>query len=76
MTTAPSEPTYTARSAAAYVGVEPGTWRAYVSRGQAPKADGHHDARTPYWLKATLDTYLDERRRRAADPNTENGDDG
>lgn len=68
MTSAPAE-TYTARSAAAYIGVEPGTWRAYVSRGRAPKADGHHDARTPYWLKATLDGYLEERRRRA-----ENGD--
>lgn len=37
--------------------VRPATFRAYVKRGQAPKADGYHDKRTPYWLLSTLSEW-------------------
>lgn len=39
------------------LGIKPATWRAYVSRGQAPKADGQFDARTPYWERKTIEAW-------------------
>ena len=36
------------------IGIKPATFRAYVSRGQAPEPDGWHDARTPWWFAATI----------------------
>ncbi len=38
-------------------GIKPATFRAYVKREQAPRADGHHDKRTPYWLRSTLERW-------------------
>jgi predicted DNA-binding transcriptional regulator AlpA len=49
-------------AAAAYVGVSPSTWRAYVARGQAPKPDGRDEGfGRDYWLKSTLDAWNDSR---------------
>jgi hypothetical protein len=50
---------------AARRGVQPGTWRAYVSRGQAPAPDDPDDAdptrpvnhRRPRWRPETLDNF-------------------
>lgn len=44
--------------------IKPATFRAYVKRGQAPKPDGQHDKRTPYWLRSTLEEW----RPTTADP--------
>lgn len=44
----------TTSQAARLIGVKPATFRSYVTRGLAPKADGHVDARTPYWLRSTI----------------------
>ena len=45
-------------AAAAVAGVELNTWSSYVARHQAPKPDGHHDGRTPYWFSATVHEYV------------------
>lgn len=47
----------TASAAARLAGIQPATFRAYVSRGQAPEPDGHIDGRTPYWLRATIEQW-------------------
>jgi hypothetical protein len=39
------------------IGVAASTWRSYVARGQAPKPDGHYDARTPWWLAEVVDAW-------------------
>jgi hypothetical protein len=44
-------------AAAERAGCAASTWRGYVSRGYAPKPDGHHDARTPWWYEATVDEW-------------------
>ena len=46
--------TLTATQVATELGIQPATFRTYVMRGQAPKADGYHDKRTPYWLRSTI----------------------
>ena len=46
------------------LGIKPGTWRAYVTREQAPAADGQHDGRTPWWYESTVRAW---RVRRAHD---------
>ena len=60
-------------AAAAYAGVAASTWRAYVTRDQAPEpdrreVDGGHAI--PVWSKATLDEWMRTRpgrgRRRPA----------
>lgn len=51
----------TTAQAAARAGVQPGTWRDYVAKGRAPKRDGEHDARTPWWYPATVDAWLADR---------------
>jgi hypothetical protein len=49
-------------AAARYLGIDPATWRAYVSRGQAPKPDGHdEDFDRDYWLESTLKAFKDNR---------------
>ena len=47
----------TVSQVAALYEIQPATFRTYVMRGQAPKADGYHDKRTPYWLRSTLETW-------------------
>lgn len=47
----------TVRDVAELLGIQPVTWRAYVSRDQAPKPDGHIDARTPYWRRETIEAW-------------------
>ena len=47
----------TITDAAERYGIAPATFRAYVTRGQAPKPDGQHDARTPWWYASTLDAW-------------------
>lgn len=37
--------------------IEPATFRSYVSRGQAPAADGMVDGGRPYWLQSTIDRW-------------------
>lgn len=44
----------TTRDVAELLDIAPATWRAYVSRGLAPKPDGFIDARTPYWTRGTI----------------------
>lgn len=45
------------------VGVAKSTWRAYVARGQAPKPDGRHSARMPWWHESTIDEWMKSRPR-------------
>ncbi len=47
----------TGPESARYVGVTPSTWRAYVSRGQAPQRDGRFG-----WWRSTLDKWMTTRR--------------
>lgn len=47
----------TVREVAELLGIAPVTFRAYVSRGRAPKADGQFDGRTPYWLRSTIESW-------------------
>lgn len=47
----------TATQAAELYGIKSSTFRAYVARKQAPAPDGHHDKRTPYWLRSTLEEW-------------------
>lgn len=56
----------TTAEAAAKVGVKPGTWRDYVSKGKAPKADGRYDERTPWWWSTTVNRYIAARPGRGA----------
>ena len=52
----------TASQVAAHLGIAPSTFRAYVARGQAPAADGHHDRRTPFWYRSTIEAWRPARR--------------
>jgi hypothetical protein len=52
-----AEDRLTVAEAAELVGVAPATWRAYVARGRAPKPDGRHDKRTPYWFRSTVEGW-------------------
>ena len=47
---------------AALLKIEPVTWRAYVSRGRAPAADGRLGA-TPYWKLETVTAWAESRPR-------------
>jgi transposase-like protein len=53
----PEQPKLRIRDIADRLNIQPGTWRDYVSRDQAPKPDGHFDLRTPYWFEATIAQY-------------------
>ena len=46
----------TTKAVAELLGIEPVTWRAYVHRGRAPKADGYLGP-TPYWLRSTIEKW-------------------
>lgn len=54
--TDPDDRLTTAEIAELY-GIVPATFRNYVRRDQAPKADGYHDKRTPYWLRSTIEAW-------------------
>lgn len=43
------------------LGIARNTWNSYVARDQAPKPDGHHDLRTPWWYAATVDGWNADR---------------
>lgn len=56
----------TTADVAAILGIAPVTWRGYVSHRKpvgnpAPQPDGHIDARTPYWLRSTIDAWQKQR---------------
>jgi predicted DNA-binding transcriptional regulator AlpA len=53
----------TTANAAALLGVTPATFRSYVAKGYAPPPDGHHDQRTPFWLRSTIETWQASRPR-------------
>jgi len=58
-----------ANAAAARAGVAPSTWRAYVTRGQAPPADGIDEGfGRPYWLETTVDRWKRDRHGRPGRP--------
>ena len=48
------EPLWTAAECAAHRGITTSTWHAYVTRGQAPAAAAHLNARTPLWLASEV----------------------
>lgn len=53
----------TGPQAAAQVGVDPVTWRAYVSRGQAPQPDGRDPGTDrPWWHRKTVTAWQESRR--------------
>lgn len=43
-------------------GMKPATWRGRLSRGDAPKPDGHYDARTPWWYESTVRAFMAARK--------------
>jgi hypothetical protein len=52
----------TTADVAKLLGIAPVTWRGYVSHRKpvnnpAPTPDGHIDARTPYWLRSTVEAW-------------------
>lgn len=51
----------TRTEAAEIAGVTPGTWSAYVARGQAP-APARHIGRTPLWSRAQVTAWQAARR--------------
>ncbi len=53
------------KQVAALLGIKPGTWRSYVSRGYAPQPDDHDDDRSPVWFATTIDRYRAGRRQGA-----------
>lgn len=56
----------TVSQVAALADVKPATWRAYVSRGQAPAASGRIDARTPTWDRGDVVKWMRRRSVRMA----------
>lgn len=48
------------QEAAELVGIEVASWRSYVSRGDAPRAD-EYVGTTPRWRKSTVVTWLENR---------------
>jgi predicted DNA-binding transcriptional regulator AlpA len=55
----------TTDQAAALTGVTPASFRRYVSRGDAPRPDGHF-GRTPWWHRITVEQWLASRPGRGA----------
>jgi len=58
------------------VGISTSTWSSYVTRGQAPPADGRYDKRTPWWYAATVDAWNSTRpgrRQNAGEPGQDRG---
>ncbi|HLL69112.1 MAG TPA: hypothetical protein VK453_25855 [Micromonosporaceae bacterium] len=62
----PKKDRLTTAEAAKLAGVQPVTWRGYVHRQHAPPPDGHLDARTPYWYRGTVETWITHRPGRGA----------
>jgi len=61
------------------VGISESDWRARVSRGHAPAADGavrHEGALRSVWEPAAIDAYLTARRARRALAGDERGGEG
>lgn len=61
-----SDPLLTTAQIAIHLGIDPGTWRGYVSRGYAPKPDVPDDSappnrRNPRWLTSTVDLFARNR---------------
>lgn len=48
--------------------ITPELWRQWRHRGKAPQPDGHHDRRTPYWLRSTITTWNTTRNTKKAAP--------
>lgn len=48
----------TIAEAAALAGVAPATWRAYVARGQAPRADEQDRWGHPLWRPTTVEAWI------------------
>ena len=48
---------------AAYLGIAPGTWRAYVARGQAPAAERKFGQRVSAWRPRTIKSWDESRSR-------------
>jgi hypothetical protein len=69
--TGPSDPLLTGAEAAAFLRMQPGSWRSLVSRGIAPKADdpgdleAHPRRRNPKWLRSSVARYRVDKLRRA-----------
>lgn len=65
------DPLLTGPEVAALLDIDPGTWRGYVHRGQAPKADEPGDEslsanrRTPRWRLSTIERWQAGRRTQA-----------
>jgi hypothetical protein len=63
----------TGPEAAARIGLEPATWRSYVSKGYAPAADDPDagrpvNRRSPRWLTSTVDDFAANRIGRGKRP--------
>lgn len=50
-----------ANQCAEHCGIEGGTWRSYVNRGQAPQAVDELDSRTPLWDAEAVREWNDAR---------------
>jgi predicted DNA-binding transcriptional regulator AlpA len=55
---------WTAEDCAAYLDITPSTWRAYVSREQAPQPERMF-GRSPTWRPATIKAWAADRPHRA-----------
>jgi hypothetical protein len=61
---------WTGPKVAAFLGIRPNTWNAYVARGQAPAPDDPDletpvNRRRPLWKVSTVRTYVQNKKRRA-----------
>lgn len=59
----------TTADVARLLGIDPATWRGYVShrkpvQNPAPPADGKFDARTPWWFRSTIEAWQANRPNR------------
>lgn len=61
-----TDPLLTGPQAAHRIGIDPATWRSYVSKGYAPNADyadenAPPNRANPRWLTSTVDLYIANR---------------
>jgi hypothetical protein len=62
---------------AAYLGIDPRTWSAYVARGQAPQADGIDEGfGRKYWLRSTIEEWKANRPGHGGRPSRKGQADG
>ena len=59
-----SDERLTVPQVAALLGVTTSTWRAYVTRGQAPEPDGRHSVRVPWWWRSRIEQWQASRKLR------------